>query len=543
MKARRHRRRRSLVILAVVATSACTPTIGETADTTLPPMSIATLADQTRTVPPTTAAVEIGSDPQQLAPLDDQRFDFKVVLDSDISTVRSIGLVRLPTRDDDATDIECIAYLGLLTADATSDLLLSPKAIPRLALNVADGDETKDLEPDSSNGCNRGDLDTAGWGIRSGAKLRPKASYAFASVFEVPANATLNYISVADAGGSAATYFEPTLLGAVPALPPPSGGSAPIDSEDPQAGSNKLDLGDDRERFEIGVFGLVGPIERTDGGAGECFAVLGSLKPTQTIGSVVNAYALPPISVIIDGVARPATPKRCAQSSIESSGWYPYNRPGVTTGNTFAFVQTFAVQAGAGPAQAVLVGDPFNPDRRRVVSAVLLEQAPEPPAREQANPSLDLVGVAPAVIVPDENTQTGAIETEADTWRAAVYGIVALPSDAAAATCYGVLLSWRVQEANDDSPPRVGLIAGGAYWSNTKTEAVCDTASLTNAGWTNGADVTAAQASQPSTNSFVAVFVPNDAGPPAAIAVGNAADDTGVFYVDPTVLSAPPAAG
>lgn len=580
----------------------CTrPTVLETPDTTLSPMVTedGPLVGSSATTSPPAPTTEppLGGSPARLAPLNVKEHDLVIEVGKDRSQTHLVALVPIETDGAVADTGSCYALLWTTTALSTDDLLLSPDAIP-LPSAVA-GDEA--IKGDSSADCDRRGIQAAGWGNRGQVRILPEASFNAATTFFVPAGTPdIGYL-VLTGPNDERRYFEANVSGSLPELPAIRVGAAPNNVEpiDPN-GERPFEFGDTFQTIDVTVRGVVPDVARVDDQPGSCVSVIGTIKPTKTVGAILNTLAVPTVHLLVDGAAVEPTPNRCGTATLTSNRWYPIQQAGVSVGNTFAFAQSYAVSSDQSLVQGIVIGELFDRTNRRVYAVNPFDSTPSAPEREKVNPQLTIRavrsglwtdGVLPPTTVPAPTTAPAptaaptsppptsppttppqttppaqstvpgttvpvvqiadpndrgdglvSIRTDA-TWTAAVYGLYTLPSDAEAATCHALLVSWFVTDGQPTDPPPVGLIAGGAYWGSAETEATCDTAALTDAGWADGTSAVYEGTTASPKKVFVPIFLPADSGQLAAIGVGNVADDVNVAYFAPTVISAIPGGG
>ena len=507
-----------------VATTVPAPASTEAPTTTAAPTTTST----TTTLPPR------GSTADDPAPVGNPEFDLVgYVKNGSTSDAHVFGMTELPVDEDETDPGACVAIVGVLTLVESATPAGAYADMPSVELLAGD-------EPlrDGISECDDDALRAAGFGQPTDAVLVPGAQFAFGQPVFIPEGTTPTAISIGTAGGSGGRFFEPTIVPALPAVPELATGVVPAELRSTAATETtplrvEGALLDSESSFDVSIVGFTSTVAKEDRGVvGDCVTVLSTVKGVDSVGAIVNAFAIPDVSVLAGGrVVDDLAIGDCDEDAIEEAGWGSPVRAGVAPGNTYAIASSFVVPAGVQPS-AIFVGEPTRPGESWGFEATVLDAIPTAPEREGINPELTLVAAGGSPTFEIEHLDTG--------WSGTIHGLVELSHNAQSARCYAIVGTF-VRDGENEFGPPLGLIVDGALRGSGISLARCDAAALEAAGYL-GENEAGAAADGVEVGFFETIFLPVDHGPIAGIVVGNAASADEVVYVDPVVLTeAPPA--
>lgn len=500
-----------------------TPTTSAVPDSAPPTTTPGSVPDTAPTTTPGTAppvALGDGSEPDGPLPAGDPEqsafeYDdgFGAVWSGTIS-----GVVETPLYFDDETGERCFVVLGTLTPEVVDGLVSDSWSTPYLTLFI-DGDEAE-LGDQS---CETEPLATAGYRSLYDATATVGTALAFYAEFSLPQSAGAPQ-AVAVGDGEEWTFFDATLLAAVPDVEPGPVGALPVDPVPLAPGApgtfTHLDeyTGDSWSGTVSGVIEI--PLDEFSDVEGRCFAVVGTLT-ADALGSGLTSspYGAPPLAVVADGVLVDDY-YGCSSEEAESAGYAWFNDTEVTAGTTVAVYATLIVPApAAGELQAIVVGDAWG-DAPTVFAPLVLDEVAPAALTPGPAPAAELAAVGTRLVVEQEYDET--------TWDVVVHGMI-VEGD-----CVVVYSRSTLTAGEPQVQPELFLVAGGRLLPEAFD---CDDSAATEAGYVE--QWTEVQGVGASVDAYAAFRLPAGIGDAQAIVVGRTGLSEPVA-VAPTVIAAIP---
>lgn len=280
-----------------------------------------------------------------------------------------LGFIELPRDTSFGTDTpgRCIGIIGTLAPTESEGLTSQPYSSP--AFTAVSGGRAVDSS-DSILECDYAATNDAGWALTSDATVTVGTAFAFVVPVFLAGDPAPDpeLIAVGDTSSSDATYYQPTVLPALPPLPPPN--TAPIDTSTALAVGAPFTYSDGYSgtSWSGTVLGYIDiPRDTTFGSdsAGRCIGIIGTLTPTEAEGLTAESYSTPTFAVVSGG--RMMDPYdsllECDYQPTVDAGWGVPSDAAVTVGTLYPFVQVAFIPGDAATApDLIAVGDTSSTD-------------------------------------------------------------------------------------------------------------------------------------------------------------------------------------
>ena len=458
----------------------------------------------------------------------------------------------------------CVALVGEIRPTSLPGVVSSGIDVPGIGLSVGGAQ----LNEATSNSCDVGDLEAAGYGPIRHARVTVGTAYRFYRVFHLPAGTVTPHrplVGSVGALGRVAESFEPRLLDSVhsPEPPPP----VPVTEHHTllPAGSG-FAYPDGETPWEGTVLGLVNseqipvPPPFATGAAtrsGRCVLIVGWLRVGGPTGEA--SPPVPSFDLIADGnlVGGGGKRERCDTTEPAFAGFGPIHIPlTVATGDAYPFYQeVFIPETIPGTPEAITVRYPWSEEQWFVFEPAVLPHLPDSltytSARSRSRPLLPVGDPAVSTFDSgfamsrgsDSGTTIDSVE-----WEGSIQGLVPVPTTPSLSDTHrclavvGTLTVTRFEGFDLTVPPLrpdLGLIIEGRRTKPSSPQD-CDTSQLQKLGYlwfgTTGKSVG-------SDDSFYETFTltPSQADGIQAVVAGSVWFSNFSFF-EPTTLHTIPAA-
>lgn len=472
---------------------------------------------------------EVGTLDEPL-PIEDTPFSFVAPFSDDQWNGTVIGLVQVE-RDDTYSSYGqgfCIAILGTI-----SQTVLSAGVIGRTSRGPEFGVVTEGrLTKGSYNlPCDNDRLEELGYvDIEVGQATRDTELAFYSSIFIEGETTDIEVVLAGDLNDNDLRYFEPTDIGQAPrAAYAPGTYSDPI--EPMVEATFSYDHSSGGSTWDVELLGIV----EVDSAAysdrpGDCYAVLGSVAPTEIEdGAISNGARTPPVALVADGRLFDSSDGiGCDMSLVERQGFKELRNANVTLNTIYPFGIAVRIPEGLEP-QAVLLGRPTENEVRAFRPAIV-----------NGVPSVQSGGGSSIASDRDLQQLRGAEFTttnRGDEWNGTLFGLVEVPQaddpdeEGRCMVLLGTLTPADIDTGSVTSgydAPSHTLIASGQEFDGSFVSSLdCDLSDVVDAGYDR---LSSANLTEGTGFAFYQAFLVPEGAELEAVTLGSANDSNAVFY-------------